>query len=1495
MNNLAAAERRVEDALRTRLEHLDLGDLALERLPTRLRELTHLRVLALGCLRLRDDGTFEWDSDRQPPSFSDLSALAGLQGLQSLNLSYCGGVTDLSALAGLQGLQRVDLSYCGGVTDLSVLAGLQGLQSLNLSFCKGVTDLSVLAGLPGLQSLYLSGCEGVTDLSVLAGLPGLQSLYLSGCEGVTDLSVLAGLPGLQSLDLSGCEGVTDLSVLAGLQGLQSLNLSGCEGVTDLSVLAGLQGLQSLYLSGCAGVTDLSVLAGLQGLQSLNLSSCAGVTDLSVLAGLQGLQSLNLSFCKGVTDLSVLAGLPGLQSLYLSGCEGVTDLSVLAGLPGLQSLYLSGCEGVTDLSVLAGLPGLQSLDLSGCEGVTDLSVLAGLQGLQSLNLSGCEGVTDLSVLAGLQGLQSLYLSGCAGVTDLSVLAGLQGLQSLNLSSCAGVTDLSVLAGLQGLQSLNLSFCKGVTDLSVLAGLQGLQSLDLSYCRGVTDLPGLAGLQGLQNLDLSFCRGVTDLSVLAGLQGLQSLDLSYCRGVTDLSALAGLQGLQSLNLSSCPGVADLSALAGLQGVQSLNLSGCEGVTDLSALAGLQGVQSLNLSGCEGVTDLSALAGLQGLQSLNLRNCKGVTDLSGLAGLQGLQNLNLSSCPGLMDLSALAGLQGLQSLDFSDRQGVTDLSALAGLQGLQSLNLSDCLAVTDLSALAGLQGLRSLNLYSCRPPIENTVLRNLVASPRLASLICDEGESMPREVLSHESDEDCLPRLRSFFAEIDRGAEAEREVKVILLGNGCVGKTQLCRRFRDQPFDEAIGSTHGVQIWRDELRLPSRGEPENAFQVNWWDFGGQDIYHGTHALFLRSRAVFLLLWTPQLENRDEYTEQGIPLRNQPLAYWLDYVRTLAGDGSPVIVVQSKCDTFKHELSAPNRPEGLEFFRCCAYSAVTDFGREVLEVQLREAVRFQLEKTGSLAIGHARAEVRRRLYQMRSEDQEQRPEDRRHRTLTLDEFRSLCEEVGGIASWEHALDYFHHTGVVFYRPDLFSNRILLDQDWALEAIYTVFHRGRAARWLRDSGRFSREDLSMMAWQQHSVEEQKLFLGLMESCGVCFACGTASLGETIYAAPDLLPLFSAVQGRLFGWKDDPQAPSLWLEYQFFHPAVIRGLMSAIGRQAGEAAEYWKYGFRLWDRKRDAQILIQQHDTSTNETPGQGALELTAQGRDALGLLRGIWKEIRQRQIGEPPEEFLSLEGVTVSRSAMANAMEGQTHATDGRVVPVAPFAAFFEDREPEATGGRRPTELRLDFDPGIPPAGEKLPEVFISYAWGDDSMEGRVRTEVVERLCAALKMDGFAPVRDREALRPGELISAFMKQAARANHVVAVISDKYLRSPYCMFEIHRIYQQCEAEAERLARRVLPIVLPDVRLATFEERAPYLRLWSRREKTLGKLIRDPELHPSEASWTEYRLVHDFAHHVDSILGFIQDVLMPRRLEVQLENGFEAVREALRRRIARDGA
>src|SRR5580704_7633646 len=121
-----------------------------------------------------------------------------------------------------------------------------------------------------------------------------------------------------------------------------------------------------------------------------------------------------------------------------------------------------------------------------------------------------------------------------------------------------------------------------------------------------------------------------------------------------------------------------------------------------------------------------------------------------------------------------------------------------------------------------------------------------------------------------------------------------------------------------------------------------------------------------------------------------------------------------------------------------------------------------------------------------------MLEEDQKREPDKRRHRLLEREEFDRLCGETGMVSDSGALLDFLHQNGVVFYRAGLFGDRIVLDQNWALGAIYAIFDRRKILPLFRGHGRFNREDLEALIWSEYTQEEQKVFLGMMESCGIC-------------------------------------------------------------------------------------------------------------------------------------------------------------------------------------------------------------------------------------------------------------------------------------------------------------------------------------------------------------------------------------------------------------------
>ena len=101
----------------------------------------------------------------------------------------------------------------------------------------------------------------------------------------------------------------------------------------------------------------------------------------------------------------------------------------------------------------------------------------------------------------------------------------------------------------------------------------------------------------------------------------------------------------------------------------------------------------------------------------------------------------------------------------------------------------------------------------------------------------------------------------------------------------------------------------------------------------------------------------------------------------------------------------------------------------------------------------------------------------------------------RSSAGEKAASAIRALLLEYLHDSGTVFYREGLFGDQIILDQAWALDAVYAVFDRASQTfrKIERNRGRFWRSDLAELVWQQHGVPEQELFLSFMQQCGICF------------------------------------------------------------------------------------------------------------------------------------------------------------------------------------------------------------------------------------------------------------------------------------------------------------------------------------------------------------------------------------------------------------------
>ncbi len=842
---------------------------------------------------------------------------------------------------------------------------------------------------------------------------------------------------------------------------------------------------------------------------------------------------------------------------------------------------------------------------------------------------------------------------------------------------------------------------------------------------------------------------------------------------------------------------------------------------------------------------------------------------------------------DLAPLAGLSALTSLDCSWTQ-VSDLAPLAGLSALTSLDCADT-QVSDLTPLAGLSALRSLR---CDDAPVSALPEALIAAPSLEELCISPGPglpSIPAEVLSNHFIDNCLLRLRAHLADVAAGAESLRDVKLVVLGNGRVGKTQLCRRLRGLAFEPDADSTHGIGVTTAELAM-AEGAPA---LLNLWDFGGQDLYHGTHALFMRTQAIFVVLWTPGSE-QGAHAHGDMLFQNRPLGYWLDYVRHLGGELSPLLVVQNQCDGGLGER--PNLPDSPalqalcadgRLFRALGYSAKDQSGQQGLLEALRQAVLALRRLQGQPLMGTNRLQVRDQLRAWHDADSAL-PDtaERRHRLLPFADFRSLCEQHGvhDPAGYAEAL---HRAGELWYQPGHFGDRLILDQSWAMREIYALFTREDGVydilRGPGLAGRFTRPLLDRLLWGRPTAyrdplteADQRVLIELMEQSGICFAHRRShdDPGATAYVAPDLLPARDRLaRGIANRWDARTgQVAEAAFVFPFLTPAIARTVLSELGDLAGEDADYWRYGLSLYDARTDSAAEIDEQPDAQGHG---GRLGLRTKGKQAGALLENLVERIAALNKGQGWAGRLE-------RTAAA-ALDGVGSETASAPEPATRMPRTL------AHGTREPVPL-LPTPP--PPTTPDQPEVYLSYNWRRDD-----HSPLVEGLCNALwRRDGIRVIRERNELHWGDSIHRFMQQLAAGRCVLVILSAEYLRSPFCMTELHGIWRASGERDEAFRRRIVPLVQDDLRLRSLPDRVAHLEHWRRECERLDAQLCNYSMTEAlrllgQDGVAEWQAITGFHQDIVKMLSIANEILIPRQPELLVADDFTAVRELIRERIA----
>jgi internalin A len=650
------------------------------------------------------------------------------------------------------------------------------------------------------------------------------------------------------------------------------------------------------------------------------------------------------------------------------------------------------------------------------------------------------------------------------------------------------------------------------------------------------------------------------VVFTLGSLTELDLSG-NGLIGLPPEIGqLTTLKALYLANNELTALPAELARLVKLQTLDLGGNRLPGVPPGLAALHQLVNLRLSDNELTRVPSVVLNLRTLNGLRLDGNKLTVLPKAISQLRHLQRLHLNG-NNLRALPPTIGkLVNLVTLSLEDNE-ITELPAeIEWLGNLATLTADRNKLTAFPVEITELTDLRKLSLSGNRITELPTELAPLLDDGLKLDLSGNPlKEPLPTVLRRGTAD------LAAFLRDLAHPAP-QYEAKVMLLGEGNVGKTSLSAALSGGSFEEQRPSTPGIAI--SSLRLPHPDLPDVEMTLRIWDFGGQEDYRITHQLFISQRALYLVMWYPR---------QGWASAN--VSGWLRGITLRVGrppgdGGVRVITVATHSDDGRSSADFPRLE--TEFPGMLAGHFEIDSRSGAGLEELRAAIAAEAAKLPQMGstMGAEWGAARREVVELAKSTAH----------ITFGEFTDICVRQGVPEDDVRALArLLHDLGQIVYYDDDKELReiVVLNPDWLTRAISWVLDdkTTRDAGGVLDHTRLARIWGDRPGAAGYPREQYPFFLRLMEKFDVSYRLDDEEkslIAQLVPAArPDLpwesgSPLAVGTRSLAIRCRLSEPAPGLiaWL--------TVRLHRSSTGR-------HWRRGvfLRHWKNEQEAEALIE--------------------------------------------------------------------------------------------------------------------------------------------------------------------------------------------------------------------------------------------------------------------------------------------------------------------------
>jgi len=125
-------------------------------------------------------------------------------------------------------------------------------------------------------------------------------------------------------------------------------------------------------------------------------------------------------------------------------------------------------------------------------------------------------------------------------------------------------------------------------------------------------------------------------------------------------------------------------------------------------------------------------------------------------------------------------------------------------------------------------------------------------------------------------------------------DKAIKVILLGESGVGKTNLIRVSIGKEFEVNTNSTLSSSYCEAQIKVD-----KNYYLYYLWDTAGQEKYRSLNQLFIKDSKIILIVFA--INNRESFEQVG---------FWYQYAKDILGEGGYMVaLVGNKSDLYEED----------------------------------------------------------------------------------------------------------------------------------------------------------------------------------------------------------------------------------------------------------------------------------------------------------------------------------------------------------------------------------------------------------------------------------------------------------------------------------------------------------------------------------------------------------------------------------------------------------